>query len=106
MKKSNPFLEYCLDMLAPIGGITSRALFGGYGLYYHKKIFAIIAYDRLFFKVDAHNRADFEAHGAQPFTYEKQGKEYALSYFELPEVVLEDQEMLRLYVEKAASHSQ
>ncbi len=31
--KSNEFIEYIKDILAPFGQITTRAMFGSYGIY-------------------------------------------------------------------------
>jgi TfoX/Sxy family transcriptional regulator of competence genes len=46
------FNERVLDQLAPLGNITSRPMFGGWGTYWEGVIFAIQYRDRLYFKVD------------------------------------------------------
>ncbi len=102
VKKLNQFLEYVLELLEPAGGITSRAMFGGYGIYRNGVMSALIAYDTLYFKVDDNNRSDYENAGSQPFTYEgKNGKKATMSYWEVPTDIMEDTDELITWLEKA-----
>ncbi len=94
------------DVLAEVSGIRSRAMFGGYGLYRNGVIFGIIAESRLYFKVGETNQADYEARGMGPFTYATpKGKKYAMSYFQVPEEVMEDREEIERWVVKAVGAS-
>ncbi len=88
------FRDYVLnDLLGEMPGVNSRAMFGGYGIYQRGIIFAIIAEGRLYFKVGERNLADYEKHGMYPFTYTRpNGKTYAMSYWLVPEEILEDHE--------------
>lgn len=52
-------------------------------------------------KVGDTNRPDYEAAGASPFTYESKGKQVTMSYWQVPEEILEDPEMLKVWAEKA-----
>jgi len=93
MTVSNDFLEYILDQLAPWGGVTVRRMFGGAGLYRDGKMFALVADDVAYLKVDKTNKDKFLAAGASPF------KPYAdkpttMSYFEIPPDILENSEEL------------
>jgi DNA transformation protein and related proteins len=101
MVSSKGFLDFVLDCLSHLEGISSRAMFGGYGLYQHGVIFAMIANDTLYLKVDDSNRADFEKYDSKPFTYERDGKKKAMSYYELPADILEDQDQIGHWVEKS-----
>ena len=82
-----PFVETCVSRLSPLGPIRVRAMFGGYGLYCEDDFFAIIAFDRLYFKADAQNKADFERAGAEPFRYEGKEKPVIMSYYTLPDAI-------------------
>lgn len=99
MAKSD-FHDYAVyDLLADIEGITSRAMFGGYGLYKDGTIFGIIADDALYLKVDETNRNEYESFGSRPFAYSKgDGKTYEMSYWILPEEILEDRSRLEKLV--------
>jgi DNA transformation protein len=102
MTKSHPYRDYCLDILTPFGDLTSRAMFGGHSLYKNGVIFAIIADETLYFKVDDSNRPDYMARDAEPFSYEtKAGKKAVMSYWQVPLEVMEDSSELMIWAEKA-----
>ncbi len=103
MKAENRFVTYITeDVLGHIPQISARAMFGGYGIYQDGLIFAIIAEDQLYFKVDDSNRAEYEALGSHPFVYSQGNhKKATMSYWLVPESVLEDKEAIRLWVEKS-----
>ena len=60
MAVSDDFREFVLEQLAPAGRVTSRAMFGGVGLYLDGLFFALIDDDTLYFKTDESNRARFQ----------------------------------------------
>lgn len=105
MKSSPAYRDYVMNFLSPHGPITARAMFGGYGIYYDRVIFASIVEDRLFFRVDEINRADFEAFDAEPFVYEGSGKQVTMPYLTLPEAILHDPTQLKRWIEKARQAS-
>ena len=69
-------------------------MFGGYGVYLGERMFALVAEDALYIKVDDVNRAEFEARGLLPFRYEMRGKTGTMSYWQAPPAALDDREML------------
>lgn len=83
------FADYICDMLSPLGPVTARAMFGGFGIYLDGLMFALIAWDTLFLKADDGNRLMFEEAGSGPFR-PWEGKATALPYWEVPADVLED----------------
>lgn len=96
------FTDYVLEQLALFGGMTARRMFGGQGLFKGGLMFALIADGELFFKVDDSNRSDFEAVKSQPFTYaKKEGKTASLSYWYVPEEIIEDADDLKEWAAKA-----
>lgn len=93
MRNSSTIRDFLLDQLAPVPGVTVRAMFGGLGFYAGEVFFGILAADRLFLKVDDSNRADYEAAGMpafQPFA----DRPATMSYYEVPAAVLEDSDTL------------
>jgi DNA transformation protein len=84
------FKDFVLDQLSVLPELRARAMFGGHGIYAGDRFFAILAEDRLYFKVNDTNRAEFLARGMKPFTYEKKGQVMSMSYYEVPPEVLED----------------
>lgn len=67
MGKIHPFLEYLAEQFKPLGEIHSRAMFGGHCLYCNGIVFALVAHQAVYLKVDAANRPAFEARGLAPF---------------------------------------
>ena len=100
MSMNNEFLRYVLDQLRGLGVVTSRKMFGGAGLYLDGTMFALIAYDTLYFKVDDTNRSDFEAAGMEPFRPFDETS-YVMSYYEVPIDVLEDSDELVVWARNA-----
>ncbi len=107
MKKSDSFHEFVMgDLFLETPNIISKKMFGGYGIYKGGVIFAIIADGELYFKVGESNKADYETRGSSPFTYKMpNGKPFEMSYWKLPEEIMEDREALSEWVEKAVAAS-
>lgn len=100
MAVSDEFHEYVLGQLARIGHVTSRRMFGGFGIYRYQDFFALIDNDVLYFKVDDSNRDDYLKADMPPFRpFGEQG--YAMQYYEVPVEVLEDPERLSGWAMKA-----
>jgi DNA transformation protein len=93
-----------VNLLAPQGDITSRAMFGGHGVYWNGIIFGIVFEDRLYLKVDERNRPDFERRGMGPFR--PNDRQTLKSYFELPQDVLADPEQLFSWAKEAIRAAQ
>ena len=101
MVGKSEFVEYLLDLLAEFGPVESRTMFGGYGIYMQGRMFAIVVDDNLYFKTDEKAKADFEARGLKPFTYQRKNREISLSYHQAPDEVLENDRTLKDWAEKA-----
>ena len=99
--KANEFVNHVLDLLEALGPVSARPMFGGYGIYLDRVMFALVANDTLCLKVDEESRGEFEAAGLEPFRYTKKGKTYQMSYHAAPEDALEDAELLRDWARKA-----
>ncbi|MSR76364.1 MAG: TfoX family protein [Candidatus Ryanbacteria bacterium] len=90
------------EVFSGVVGISSRGMFGGWGIYKDGVFFALIADGRLYFKVDDSNRADFENAGSEPFRYEnKNKKSITMSYWELPAGVMDNPHELEQWVDKS-----
>jgi DNA transformation protein len=81
---SEDFLEYLRELFSDFGAITTRAMFGGHGVYFEGRIIGIVIDDEVYFKADDQTRSAFEAAGCAPFVYESGGKRVAMSYWSLP----------------------
>ena len=107
MKRDAGFYDWVKqDLFGNIPGITSRAMFGGYGCYLNGKIFGIIADGKLYFKANADSIPAFEKYNCKPFQYSaKDRKRVTMSYWEVPEEVMEDSVLLEQWVYTAVTCS-
>ena len=92
MANDSEFVSHLLDLMSAVGPVNARRMFGGHGIFLHGLMFALVADDQLYLKVDEENRAEFEALELPPFWYDKAGKRVAMSYFLAPEAALESAE--------------
>ena len=97
MPVSEGYREYVMGRLERVGQVTARNMFGGVGIYFEGLFCALIAENVLYFKVDDANRLDYEVEGMGPFRSGGQ----TMQFYEVPEEVLDDDEKLRLWADKA-----
>ena len=84
------YLDYVLEQLGELGPVTSRAMFGGHGLYLGDQFFAIVHRDRLYFKTDEESQGDYETRGSEPFR--PNARQTLRTYWEVPADVVENPE--------------
>lgn len=84
------FTDYLHEVFETFGPITTRRMFGGYGVYHDGLMFGLVANDTLYLKADAESVGEFEVLDLEPFMYEKQGKQMAMSYYLAPEDIFDD----------------
>lgn len=91
MAVSAAFLDHLSELLAGLGPLTVKKMFGGASLQVDGAAFALVFGETLYLKVDDENRAAFEAEGCSPFVFEmKDGRTGTLGYWSLPEGGLDD----------------
>ena len=91
------------DLFEHFGRISVRRMFGGEGIYADDLMIGIVVDDQIYLKTNDSNRPDFEAEGAKPFTYHrgKERKATSLSYFAVPDRLLDDAEEFGQWAHKA-----
>ncbi|MBJ7348968.1 MAG: TfoX/Sxy family protein [Thermoleophilaceae bacterium] len=91
---TDSYVQYVVnEVLRLVPDLTSRAMFGGHGIYSRGTIIAVVIDDELFMKVGDANRANYEQADSHPFTYHrKDAKQATMSYWTLPEEVMTDAE--------------
>lgn len=89
----NEFVLTVSELLASLGHIRPKRMFGGFGLYCDGVFFAIIADDVLYLKGDAQTKDAYDAMEMAPFVVPS-GRSQTLSYFEVPGEWLEDEDQL------------
>jgi DNA transformation protein len=95
MVASDSFAEFLSEQLAPLGRVTMRRMFGKTGVFCNGLMFGMVTDDTLYFRVDDHNRAVFkEAESAPPLNYQKKGSTIDLSFWRVPERLLDEPDEL------------
>ena len=98
--------EFADEIVERLGRVVSslriRRMFGAVGLYSGEQFFGIVAFDRLWFKVDDSNRPDYEARGSEPFQ-PFPDRPTAMSYYEVPADLLGDSEELRVWAMRSVA---
>jgi DNA transformation protein and related proteins len=99
---SAEYREYVLEQLGRLSPVTSRAMFGGVGVYSDGLFFALMDDDLLYFKTDERTRGDYERVGMGPFRpFGPDSK--PMGYHQVPAELLETPDLLRPWVEQALS---
>ena len=105
MPVSAEYRRYVLDQLSRLPDLVVKPMFGGAGLYQGAVIFGFLLNDRLYFKVDDGNRADYEEAGATQFVPMSRGKPFPMPYWDVPAEILEDPDDLLAWARHAVSAS-
>ena len=97
---SSGFVAFVLDQLGDLPAVTSRAMFGGHGLYLHDAFFGIIFKDRLYLKTDESTRPWYEERG-MPF-FQPNERQRSKKFLEVPADTIENREQLTTRAAEAA----
>ena len=92
---SREYVDYLLDLLAPLGRLSSGRFFGGDSLKLDAVQFAMVMGNTLFFVVDDSTRANYEQKGMGCFWYHTKKKRVNVrKYYEVPAELIDDQNSL------------
>ena len=84
------FTAYVEELLAGFGPVRVKPMFGVVAVYADELMFAIIAGDGLYLRVDEETEPRFRDAGSEPFVYKtRDGREIVMSYWRAPESALE-----------------
>jgi DNA transformation protein len=96
MTASSGFGEFLCEQLAPLGRVTMRRMFGKTGVFCNGLMFGMVTDDTLYVRVDDQNRDVFkEAQSTPPLNYEKKGATIDLSFWRVPERLLDEPDEAR-----------
>ena len=101
MTASDSFVDFLKDSLSGLGPVSVRRMFGGAGVYADGVMFGLVTQDTLYLKADVHSQRAFEAEGLQPFKYEGRGRVIAMSYWRIPERLLDDPDEMVIWARRA-----
>jgi DNA transformation protein and related proteins len=105
MPARNAYVEFLIEQFEPLGGITSRPMFGGYCLYCDGTVFALVANNALYLKADDENRDRFLARGMKAFK-PFEDRDEVMSYYEAPAEIFENPDAMKEWVGGSISAGQ
>lgn len=94
MATSPQYAEWIVDQLSDFAKIETKRLFGGRAVLKDNLNFGLIFEDEFYLKADEQNQHRFEAEGCAQFTYQKADKTIYVSFWTVPESIIEDKEEL------------
>ena len=98
---SQALVDHCLELLAPLGAVRARRMFGGHGIYIDDLFVAVIGFERLYLTTDAASRENFQAAGSEPFVYDAKSGAVALGYWTVPAEAMESQALMQPWARQA-----
>jgi DNA transformation protein len=94
-------VDHCLELLAPLGAVRARRMFGGHGLYCDDLFFGLIAAERLYLKVDPLTQPAFAAAGCEPFVYSARSDAVTMGYWSVPAEAMESPALMQPWARQA-----
>lgn len=101
MAKSRATVDHVLELLAPLGEVRARAMFGGWGLSLDGLTFALVADDVLYLKVDAATLPAYAGLGLGRFVPFPDQPDKAMNYCPPPDTAFDDPEELLAWARPA-----
>ncbi|MBI5311426.1 MAG: TfoX/Sxy family protein, partial [Actinobacteria bacterium] len=90
------------DLLRDVPELTTRAMFGGHGVYSRGAIVAIVIDGVLYLKADEALAEELAALGSEQFVYtRKDGRSAAMKYWTFPEDAIESPAAAAAWIERA-----
>ena len=87
MPKASEFVEHVRHLMAPLGAVRAKPMFGGFGIFLEDVMFGLITgAGVLFLRADQVSRGAYEARDL--------GSHGKMPYFQIPPSALEDSEEL------------
>lgn len=100
--RDNGLLALSVELLAPLGAVRTRRMFGGHGLYLDGLFIALLADQMLFLRCDADEQAAFAAAGSQPFRYvSASGPRTVGGYWRAPDEAMDSPQAMAPWARRA-----
>ncbi len=83
-------VDHLTELFAPLGGVSFRRMFSGYGVFRDGVMFALISRDLLYFRTDDAAAAKHAAEGAQQWAPHMRGEAKPMPYWQVPERLFDE----------------
>jgi DNA transformation protein len=101
MRVKSSLASYVAEQFAPLGRISSRAIFGGVGVFIDERLLAIVMGEKLYLHTDKSNLDDYLARGMQQFKPYPNAFDLTTDHHEVPPEIVNDAEQLKIWGERA-----
>ncbi len=102
MRVKSSLASYVAEQLAPLGRISSRAIFGGVGVFIDDRLLAIVMGEKLYLHTDKSNLDDYVARGMPQFKPYPNAFDLTTDHHEVPpEIVTATPQQLKVWGERA-----
>lgn len=101
MRVKSSLAGYVAEQLAPLGRISSRAIFGGVGVFIDDRLLAIVMGEKLYLHTDKSNLDDYVARGMPQFKPYPNAFDLTTDHHEVPQDVINDAAQLKVWGERA-----
>lgn len=97
MRVKSSLASYVAEQLAPLGRVSSRAIFGGIGVFIDERLLAIVMGEKLYLHTDKSNLDDYVARGMQQFKPYPNAFDLTTDHHEVPPEIINDAEQLKIW---------
>ena len=101
MRVKSSLASYVAEQLAPLGRISSRAIFGGVGVFIDDRLLAIVMGEKLYLHTDKSNLDDYVARGMPQFKPYPNAFDLTTDHHEVPQEIVNDAAQLKVWGERA-----
>lgn len=101
MRTKSSLANHVCEQLGFLGRITSRAIFGGIGIFCEERLLGIVIGERLYLHTDKSNIDDYESRGMPQFKPYPNAFDLTTDHHQVPADVLEDEALLREWGQRA-----
>ncbi|WP_192878456.1 TfoX/Sxy family DNA transformation protein [Limnobaculum parvum] len=92
-----------IEHFSELGELTSRSMFGGYGICKGKVMFGLVSEDKFYLRANNQLESIFVTYGMSQFVYNKRGIPVLLKYYHVNESLWRNKEVLRRFATYALS---
>lgn len=101
MRVKSSLANYVAEQLAPLGRISSRAIFGGVGVFIDDRLLGIVMGEKLYLHTDKSNLEDYVARGMQQFKPYPNAFDLTTDHHQVPPEIVNDAAQLKIWGERA-----
>ncbi|AKJ42557.1 TfoX/Sxy family DNA transformation protein [Pragia fontium] len=92
-----------IGYFSELGELTSRSMFGGYGICKNKVMFGLVSDDKFYLRANKYLESVFISYGMSQFIYNKRGVPVLMKYYHVNESLWQNEEILKRFVTYALS---